>query len=116
MREPRERLRDILEAIANIEKYSGQGRSAFEQNELLQGWIIRNLQIIGEAARTLSPEIRDQASDVPWSKVIGMRNILVHDYFGLDLTIIWDALENDLPRLKQEIEDLLQILEKLPNA
>ena len=112
MREPRERLRDMLEAISNIERYADRSRSEFEEDELLQGWIIRNLQIIGEAGRTLPKDVRDLAPSIQWSKIIGMRNVLVHDYFGLDLTIIWEALQNDLSALKQGIEALIDMLEK----
>ncbi|MEE8434941.1 MAG: HepT-like ribonuclease domain-containing protein, partial [bacterium] len=61
---------------------------------------------------TLPQEVRDLAPSIQWSKVIGMRNVLVHDYFGLDLTIIWEALQNDLSALKQGVEALIDILEK----
>ncbi|MBI4083661.1 MAG: DUF86 domain-containing protein [Candidatus Lambdaproteobacteria bacterium] len=112
MRDPRERLRDMLEAIANIERYAVRGRDAFERDELLQSWLVRNLQIIGEAARALPQDMRVQAPAVPWSKIMGMRNILVHDYFGIELAVLWDAVEHDLPMLKQEIELLLDALER----
>ncbi len=77
MRDDRERLLDILEAIERIEKYAARGLQFFEHDELVQVWILHHLQIIGEAARALSPRFRDQYSDVPWSQVIGMRNVLV---------------------------------------
>ena len=73
MRDPRERLRDVLEAIERIERYAARGRDAFEGDELLQSWFVRHLQIIGEAVRTLPADVRDRAPDVPWSKIVGMR-------------------------------------------
>ncbi|HZU05667.1 MAG TPA: DUF86 domain-containing protein [Chloroflexota bacterium] len=113
MRDPKERLRDILEAIAAIERYLNRGRAAFEQDELLQGWFVRHLQIIGEAARALPEEVRTMAPEIEWAKIIGMRNILVHGYFDIDLDIVWDAARRDAPALKPRIEQLLKRLEEL---
>ena len=107
MRDPRERLQDILEAIRQIERYAARGRQAFEDDELIQNWFVRHLQIIGEAARALPQEIGDRVSDVPWSKIVGMRHILVHDYFAVDTQVVWDVVERDLPNLKRKIEALL---------
>ncbi len=78
MREDRERLLDMQEAIEEIEKYAVRGKHAFERDELIQVWIIHHLQIIGEACRTLSQQFLERYSDGPWAKIIGMRNILVH--------------------------------------
>jgi uncharacterized protein with HEPN domain len=111
MRDPKERLRDILEAIAAIDRYRDRDRSAFEQDELLQVWFLRHLQIIGEAARRLPDEVRDLAPDIPWHKIIGMRNILVHGYFAIDLDVVWDAVQRDVPLLKAAVEALLKKLE-----
>lgn len=83
MRDDRERLLDLREAIERIEKYTAAGRSALERDELIQTWVIYHLQIIGEAARALSPELRDRYPYIPWSKIIGMRNILAHRYHDL---------------------------------
>lgn len=110
MRNDREKLQDILEAIERIDRYAVQGRQAFEQNELIQTWFTQNLQVIGEASRSLSSAIRDQHPEVPWSKMIGMRNILTHNYFEIDLDIIWLAIEQELPNLKQSIAAILQSL------
>ncbi len=113
MRNPKERLRDILEAIAAIERYLGRGREAFERDELLQGWFVWHLQVIGEAARALPDEVRAMAPEVEWPKVIGMRNVLVHGYFDIDLDIVWEAASRDAPALKRSIEQLLRRLEEL---
>lgn len=108
MRDDRERLLDIKEAIGNIKKYSVKGRRTFEEEELVQNWIIHHLQIIGEAAVKISDDFREQHPDIPWPKIIGMRNILVHDYFRIDINAVWAVVENDIPQLEQQIELFLQ--------
>ena len=110
MRDDREKLRDILEAIQRIDRYAVQGRQNFEENELIQTWFIQHLQIIGEASRALSQDIREQHPNVPWSPIIGMRNILTHNYFEIDLEIVWSAVERELPELKPKIEAILRTL------
>jgi len=107
MRDDRERLLDIQEAIERIEKYTARGQEAFEQDELIQTWVLHHLQIIGEAARALSPSFMQQHAGVPWSQIIGMRNVLVHNYFGIDVAIVWSVVERDLPPLKQQVVSML---------
>jgi uncharacterized protein with HEPN domain len=111
MRDPKERLRDILQAIEAIDRYRAGERGEFDQNEMLQVWFLRHLQIIGEAARHVPDEVRDMAPDIPWNKIIGMRNILVHGYFTIDLDIVWDAVQQDVPLLKPAVVALLKQLE-----
>jgi uncharacterized protein with HEPN domain len=111
LRDPAERLRDILEAITAIERYSNCEKRAFERDELLQTWFVRNLQIIGEAARTIPEEVRELAPAVPWPQIAGMRNILVHGYFEIDTDLVWDAVTRDVPSLKPAIEQLLASLD-----
>lgn len=101
MRDARERLRDILEAIEHIERYAAKGRGAFEADELIQNWFVRHLQIIGEAARGIPEEVAKQASDVPWKDIIGMCHILVHDYFGINTSIVWGVIEPTCPFSKR---------------
>lgn len=107
MRDDRQRLLDICEAMERIEKYTAQGRLAFESSELIQNWVLRHLQIIGEACRSVSPEFKTQHPEVPWSQAIGMRNILVHHYFEMDAEAVWSAVERDLPKLKQQLQAIL---------
>jgi uncharacterized protein with HEPN domain len=111
MRDSKERLRDMLEAIAAIDRYRDRDRSAYDQDELLQVWFLRYLQIIGEAASKLPEEIRNLAPDIPWHKIIGMCNILVHGYFAIDLEVVWDAVQQGVPLLKPAVEALLKKLE-----
>lgn len=107
MRDDRERLLDIQDAIERIERYSARGREEFAANELIQVWIIHHLQIIGEAVRALSPEFLKRHAETPWPRIIGMRNILIHHYFGIDEDAVWAAVEHDLPALKQQIGSLV---------
>lgn len=111
MRDPAGRLRDILEAIAAIERYADRSKKAFEKDELVQGWFLRHLQIIGEAAKALPEGVRILAPAVPWHKIIGMRNVLVHGYFEIDADLVWDAATRDVPALKVPVERLLRTLE-----
>ncbi len=92
MRDPKERLLDILDAIAAIaaiERHRGRDKAAFEGEELLQVWFLRHLQIIGEAARALPAEVQALAPEIPRTQIIGMWNILVHGYFDIDTDIVW---------------------------
>ena len=109
MRDPQERLRDIFDAITRIERYAAQGRDAFDQDELIQVWIVHHLQIIGEAAAQLGRNFHDAHLAVPWHQIVAMRNILVHEYFGVDLREVWNAVERDLPGFKRAIEELLNL-------
>lgn len=89
-------------------------RAAFDRDELLQAWFLRHLQIIGEAARTLCPDVRALAPEIPWPKIIGMRNVLVHGYFEIDAEIVWYAVVRDVPALKPAIHTLLARLDAHP--
>lgn len=108
MRDDLERLQDMLDAIERIEKYAQQGRETFEQQELIQTWMIYHLQIIGEAARATSTTFKASHNTIPWQNIADFRNITVHEYFRVDLNIVWDVIQQNLPTLKQEIEAILQ--------
>jgi len=112
VRDDRERLRHILEAIERIDRYTAGGEESFQRDELVQNWMLRHLQVIGEAARALSVTFRDQHAEIAWSDIIGMRHVLVHDYFGIDLDIVWRVISTQLPELKRKIEALLNELEE----
>lgn len=99
MRSPRERILDILDAIEDIEKYSSSGIMSQLEDEKTRTWYLYNFIIIGEASANLSDEFKEKYSHVPWHKIIGLRNVLVHGYFKIELGEIWSAAVNDLPRL-----------------
>jgi uncharacterized protein with HEPN domain len=107
MRDHKERLNDVLEAIEHIEKYAVKGRTVFEAEELIQVWFLRHLQIIGEASRALSSDLKDNHPEIPWAKIIGMRHILMHDYFGIDLPLVWNVVERELPDLKKHLTAII---------
>lgn len=107
MRGDRERLLDVLEAIERIERYSSKGRAAFYDDELIQIWVVHHLMIIGEACRGLSRAFRAANAENVWVQAAGLRNVIVHEYFGVDPEIIWGVVERDLPALKQRILHLL---------
>jgi uncharacterized protein with HEPN domain len=111
LRDDRERLRDIEEAIEKIEKYVSIGYEAFVEDERTQVWIIHHLQVIGEASNHLSDELIEQNRDIPWADIVGLRNILVHQYFGIDLRQVWETAELDMPILKAKVREILQEIE-----
>ena len=108
MRGENERLLDILEAIERIEKYAVEGKSVFESDELIQTWIVHHITVIGESCRSLSDEFQARYANIPWADIIGMRNILVHHYFGIDTDAVWSVVEHDIPELKFNIETILK--------
>ena|SRR5947209_7129941 len=108
MRDDYQRLLDIREGIERIKKYTDQGKQEFEKNELVQTWVLHHLQIVCEAARALTPACKAQQPEVPWEEIAGMRNVLIHQYFGIDADIVWAVVEKDLPALKSAIEQMVR--------
>ena len=97
----------ILDAIERIRSYTSAGPDAFRQDLKTQDAVIRNLQIIGEASKRVSPETRTAHPEIPWKDMTGMRDRIVHDYFGVSLDIVWDVVENHLPPLRESVQALL---------
>ena len=108
MRDDKALLHDINEAIEKIEKYVSIGYLAFIQDERTQVWIIHHLQVIGEASNHLSDELTEKNQEIPWADIVGLRNILVHQYFGIDLRQVWETAELDMPVLKAKVREILQ--------
>jgi uncharacterized protein with HEPN domain len=113
MRALRDRLEDVLEAVAQIEKEQAKGKAAFDGSPLVQVWMVHHLMIIGEAVRAIDPAERAKYPRVPWRQIAGMRNLLVHDYFRINSEIVWETVEKHVPTLKVEVE---QILSGLPRG
>ena len=97
-------LNDICQAINRIEQYiENLSFDAFSKDQKSIDAVVRNLEIIGEAANRLPDEFKEKYSEIEWHKVVGLRHRIVHEYFGIDLEIIWQILHKDLPGLKQQI-------------
>jgi len=104
-------LHHILDAIANIESDTVEGKEVFFRNRTIRDAVIRNIEIMGEATKNLSARLRDQNPQIDWKGMAGMRDVLIHQYFGVNIRAVWDAVENDLPKLKPELTNLLAQLE-----
>lgn len=102
-------LKDILEAIARVQRYIGTlSLSDFLENTEKQDAVARNLGVIGEAAKKISPEFRRKHKDIEWTQMAGFRDKLVHDYYGVNLKILWDVIHEKLPGLKEQVTKLLE--------
>ncbi|RMH48111.1 MAG: DUF86 domain-containing protein [Alphaproteobacteria bacterium] len=101
-------LHHVLDALRQIEDYmDGISLDVFLSDRMRQDAVVRQLEIIGEACRQLSDALRARHPDVPWRAIIGMRNRIAHDYLNIDLHVIWDVVQVDLPSLKTSIERIL---------
>ena len=102
-------IMDMLESINKIEKYiEGLNYEQFIRDEKTKDAVVRNLEIIGEAANQIPKEIQQEFSNVPWAQIIAMRNRMIHGYFTIDYRIVWDIAKIDIPSLKKELELILQ--------
>jgi len=108
-------LHHILDAdaMSQIEEYvAGLDYSGFLGSRLVQDGVVRQFEIIGEATKNLSPETVGLAPGVPWKDMAGMRDKLIHQYFGVDIAAVWESVHQDVPGIREEIKDLLSRLEK----
>ncbi len=112
MKDDRIYLRHILDSINRVESYTDKGKEAFFRESIIQDAVMRNLEIIGEAVKNLSLDFRARHPEIPWARIAGMRDVLIHGYFGVRLETVWNAVENRLPELKQQVETLLAEAEK----
>ena len=100
-------LHHIMDSITKIESYASVGKEEFLAVSHWQDAIIRNLEIIGEASKHISLPLKEQHPEIPWRNVAGLRDVLIHNYMGVDLQSIWNVVENDLPSLKRQLQVII---------
>ena len=111
MKDDRLYLIHIQERIARIEDYVKGGRAVFLGTDLIQDAVLRNLQTLAESTQRLSDEIKAKRDDIDWRRISGFRNVVVHDYLGVDIELVWDIVDTELPALKGAVDDMLSRLE-----
>ena len=104
-------LNDLLERIQRIESYTEEGREVFFQSMLIQDAVVRKFEVMGESVKQLSQELRQNYPEIPWRRIAGFRDVLIHDYLGVDTNEVWNVVERNLPELKSQILMILQQLE-----
>ena len=109
MRSDADRLNDILAAIAKIRERITTSFDTFQGDEMLQVWAIHHLQVIGEAARGVSQSCKDSHPEVPWPQIVALRNILAHEYFGLNLHQVWTMTQTDLSKLDEQVRHIREL-------
>lgn len=107
MKDDRIYLRHIAEAIEDIERYTAAGRGAFLADRMQQDAVIRKLEVIGEAVKQLSAHAKSTRAEIQWREIAGMRDKMIHEYFGVNLEIVWAVVERNMPLLKQAVAELL---------
>ncbi len=102
------RIRHILDAIKRIERYiSGKSYDDFLQDDMVYYAVVKNVEIIGEAANMLTKDFRELHDNIPWRAICGMRNYIVHEYFSVDSIVVWEVITKDLGELKNKLELLI---------
>jgi len=107
---PKLYLEDIVNSIDNIEKYIEKLLlEDLEKDQKTFDAVVRNIEIIGEAAKNLPEEYKEKNSEIPWNEIVAMRNKVIHEYFGVSMSVLWQTIKVDLPKLKKQIEKLLKL-------
>jgi len=97
-------IEHMIECIERICQYTRLDKSIFYTSTLVQDAVVRNLQTMAESSQRLSPEEKSKYPDIPWREIAGFRNILVHDYLGLDLDVVWSVVQQDIPKLRDALK------------
>ncbi len=100
-------IQDILDSITDIDEFTeGMSFEEFLSDKKTVNAVIRSLEVIGEAAKKIPDTLRDKSQDIPWKKIAGMRDKLIHEYFGVDLDIVWKTIQDEMPSLRDAVEAL----------
>jgi len=110
MKDDRIYLLHVRDSIQHVVNYTAAGKESFFSDRKTQDAVVRNLEIIGEATKRVSVTLKEAHPDIAWKPIAGMRDKLIHDYFGINLQLVWDAVIRDLPDLKRKIDLLLKDL------
>jgi uncharacterized protein with HEPN domain len=113
MKDPRVYLAHMLECIHKIQRFTADGKERFLQDPMVQDAVIRNFEVIGEAAKRLDEAFRASHPEIPWRALAGLRDVLIHQYEGVDQERVWAIVERDLPVLEEAIATLLPPLDQL---
>jgi len=112
-KDPRVYLAQILERIERVITYTESGKESFFSSPVVQDAVIRNLEVMGEAAKRIPDEYKDSLPAVPWRGLAGLRDVLIHQYEGVSLNEVWRIVEHDLPSLRENIKNVLPPLDQL---
>jgi uncharacterized protein with HEPN domain len=104
-------LRHVRDALLAVLEYTGEGRAGFFASKMVQDAVLRNLEVVGEAVKGLDDPTKARVPEVPWRRIAGMRDVLIHHYFGVDLEAVWRVVEAEVPNLLAATERLIALLE-----
>jgi uncharacterized protein with HEPN domain len=105
------RLNHILEAIIEIESYLNDADfDTFLENSMMRFACVKQMEIVGEASNHISEEVKNRFLEIEWSQIVGMRNVFVHEYFGVDSRLVWEIIKNDLPKFKSKVISIIETL------
>ena len=111
MKDDRVYLQHVRDSVQRIQEYTALGQAVFFADSKTQDAVVRNLEIIGEAVKRVSDQVKLRYPAIPWKLIAGMRDKLIHDYFGVNLHLVWDVVVRELPRLDEAVKALLRTLE-----
>lgn len=114
MKDDRLYLVHILECLSRIEQYTGGGKESFMRDTKTQDAVLRNLQTLAESTQHLSTSLKTAHPEVSWQRIAGFRNVLAHEYLGINIARVWEIVEHGLPELKQQVKGILQELGESP--